>query len=326
MKTKILSLLRNTTEYISGQELCEQLGVSRTAVWKTINQLKGEGYVIEAVQNKGYRIVGYPDILTRSEIASRLQTRWAGHQLYCYEETSSTNIEAKKYAEEGEPHGTLVVANKQNAGRGRRGRGWESPAGSSVYMTIMLRPEFSPDKASMLTLVMALAVGKAVTNVSGMKAKIKWPNDIVLNGKKICGILTEMSAELDYVHHVVIGVGINVNQQNFPEEIRKTATSLYLEGGQCYARAALIERSMYYFEKYYEKFLETQDLAGLLNEYNDSLINKGKGVCVLDPKGEFDGIALGINQSGELLVKKDNNDVVEVYAGEVSVRGLYGYV
>lgn len=326
MKTKILSLLRNTTEYISGQEICEHLGVSRTAVWKVINQLKEEGYVIEAIQNKGYRIMEYPDVLTKSEIASRLQTKWAGQQLHCYEEISSTNIEAKKHAEEGEPHGTLVVADKQNAGRGRRGKAWESPSGSSVYMTIMLRPEFSPDKASMLTLLMALAVGNAVTDVSGMEVKIKWPNDIVLNGKKICGILTEMSAELDYIHHVVIGVGINANQEKFPEEISATATSLYLESGKHYVRAALIERSMYYFERYYEQFLVMQNLEGVLKEYNEFLINKGKRVRVLDPKGEFEGIALGINELGELLVKKEDGEVTAVYAGEVSVRGLYGYV
>ncbi len=326
MKTKILSLLRNTTEYISGQEICRQLGVSRTAVWKVINQLKEEGYTIEAIQNKGYRIVEYPDILTKSEIKSRLKTKWAGQQVYCYEEIGSTNIEAKKYAEEGEPHGTLVVSDKQISGRGRRGRIWESPGGSSVYMTIMLRPEFSPDRASRLTLLMALAVAHAIMDVSGIQAKIKWPNDIVVNGKKVCGILTEMSAELDYIHHVVIGVGINTNQENFPAGINATATSLYLESGKRYDRAALVERTMYYFEQYYEQFLPMQNLEAMLGEYDSLLINKGKRVRVLDPGNEFDGIALGINDSGELLVKKDDDQVVEVYAGEVSVRGLYGYV
>ncbi len=326
MKTKILSLLRNTTEYLSGQEICEYLGVSRTAVWKVMNQLKDEGYIIEAIQNKGYRILEYPDILSKSEIASRLQTSWAGREIRFYEEISSTNIEAKKLAEEGEPHGTLVVADKQNAGRGRRGKTWESPAGSSVYMTILLRPEFPPDKASMLTLLMALSVRNAVADVSGMEVQIKWPNDIVLHGKKICGILTEMSAELDYIHYVVIGVGINVNQKTFPEEIHVTATSLFMESEKKYVRAALIERSMYYFEQYYDQFLEIQNLEGIWSEYNKYLINIEKRVRVLDPKGEFEGIAVGINNLGELLVKKDDNEVTEVYAGEVSVRGLYGYV
>lgn len=326
MKTKILSLLRNTTEYLSGQEICEYLGVSRTAVWKVMNQLKDEGYIIEAIQNKGYRILEYPDILSKSEIASRLQTSWAGREIRFYEEISSTNIEAKKLAEEGEPHGTLVVADKQNAGRGRRGKTWESPAGSSVYMTILLRPEFPPDKASMLTLLMALSVRNAVADVSGMEVQIKWPNDIVLHGKKICGILTEMSAELDYIHYVVIGVGINVNQKTFPEEIHVTATSLFMESEKKHVRAALIERSMYYFEQYYDQFLEIQNLEGIWSEYNKYLINIEKRVRVLDPKGEFEGIAVGINNLGELLVKKDDNEVTEVYAGEVSVRGLYGYV
>ncbi len=302
------------------------MGVSRTAVWKVMNQLKDEGYIIEAIQNKGYRILEYPDILSKSEIASRLQTSWAGREIRFYEEISSTNIEAKKLAEEGEPHGTLVVADKQNAGRGRRGKTWESPAGSSVYMTILLRPEFPPDKASMLTLLMALSVRNAVADVSGMEVQIKWPNDIVLHGKKICGILTEMSAELDYIHYVVIGVGINVNQKTFPEEIHVTATSLFMESEKKYVRAALIERSMYYFEQYYDQFLEIQNLEGIWSEYNKYLINIEKRVRVLDPKGEFEGIAVGINNLGELLVKKDDNEVTEVYAGEVSVRGLYGYV
>lgn len=326
MKTKILSLLRNTTEYISGQELCEKLGVSRTAIWKVINQLKEEGYVIEAIQNKGYKIQEYPDILTKSEIASRLNTEWAGRELYYYAEIDSTNIEAKKKAEEGASHGTLIVADKQTAGRGRRGRSWEAPAGSNIYMTIMLKPDFEPNKASMLTIVMALAAAKAIQEVSTRTCAIKWPNDIVVNGRKICGILTEMSAELDYIQHVVIGIGINVNQKIIPEELASNATSLYLEGGEKLIRAHLIERSMYYFEHYYDIFVKTKDLSGLAEEYDSFLINRGKAVRVLDPKGEFEGIASGINELGELRVTKDDGTEVLVYAGEVSVRGLYGYV
>ncbi len=226
-KSDILTLLRNSRDYVSGQQLCDQFGVSRTAVWKAINQLKEEGYRIEAVSHKGYRLLESPDVLSRSEVLSRLKTKWAGQQLFYLEETGSTNIDAKRYAEEGEPHGTTVIAEKQNAGRGRRGKYWESPPGSAIYMTIMLKPDFAPDKASMLTLVMALSVAEAITEATGLQAGIKWPNDVVVNKKKVCGILTELNVETDYIRHVVIGVGINVNNgapEEFPEEIRETAT------------------------------------------------------------------------------------------------------
>ena len=202
MKTEILKLLRESGDYISGQELCGKFHVSRTAVWKVINQLKEEGYGIEAVQNKGYRLNVNPDVLSFSELKSRMQTKWAGRNIVYYEETGSTNIDAKLLGEQGAEHGTVVVADKQNAGRGRRGRSWQSPAGKDIYFTILLRPEFEPDKAAGLTLIMALSVTQAVRSCCGLEAGIKWPNDVVLNGKKICGILTEMNVETDYIQHV----------------------------------------------------------------------------------------------------------------------------
>ena len=328
-KSDILALLRNSKDYVSGQQLCTQFGVSRTAVWKAINQLKEDGYQIEAVSHKGYRLLESPDILSESEILSRLTTDWAGRTLHYFNETGSTNIDAKRYAEEGEPHGTTVVADMQSAGRGRRGRLWQSPAGSAIYMTIMLKPRFVPDKASMLTLVMALSVADAIVEVTGLSAGIKWPNDIVVNKKKVCGILTEMNAELDYIQYVVIGVGINVNNnspEEFPEEIRQTATSLKIELGMQISRAALLERVLAHFEKNYDIFTKTLDLSALMEAYDARLLNLNAEVRILDPKGEYTGIARGINPAGELLVEKENGDVVPVYAGEVSVRGLYGYI
>lgn len=328
-KSDILSLLRGSKDYVSGQQLCDQFGVSRTAVWKVINQLKEEGYQIEAVSHKGYRLLESPDVLSSSEIASRLKTKWAGQRLYYLDETGSTNIDAKRYAEEGEPHGTTVVAEKQTAGRGRRGKYWESPPGSAIYMTIMLKPDFAPDKASMLTLVMALSVAEAITEATGLSAGIKWPNDVVVNKKKVCGILTELNVETDYIQYVVIGVGINVNNgspEEFPEEIRKTATSLKIESGVQLSRASLIERVLEHFEKNYDTFVTTLDLRLLTEAYSRYLLNLNAEVCVLDPKGSYTGIARGINTTGELLVEKENGEMEAVYAGEVSVRGLYGYV
>lgn len=328
-KSDILALLRGSNGYVSGQQLCAQFGVSRTAVWKVINQLKEEGYKIESVTNKGYRLLESPDVLSKSEISSRLTTKWAGQSLYYFDETGSTNIDAKRYAEDGAVHGTVVVADMQTTGRGRRGRMWQSPSGSAIYMTILLKPDFPPDKASMLTLVMALGVAEAITEVTGMDAGIKWPNDIVVNKKKVCGILTEMNAEQDYIQYVVIGVGINVNNaspEEFPEEIRKTATSLRIESGKQLGRAALIERVLFHFEQNYDTYVRKLDLSELMEAYDRHLLNLNAEVKVLDPQGEFTGIARGINESGELLVERENGEVVQVYAGEVSVRGLYGYV
>ena len=219
MKTEILTLLRETDGYVSGQELCEKFGVSRTAVWKAINQLKEAGYEIEAVQNKGYRLVSVPDILSESELQSVRKTRWIGEKIAFFDVVDSTNTRAKQLAEEGAPNGTYVIAERQDAGKGRRGRGFDSPAGQGIWMTLVLKPEIDPNHASMITLVTALAVSKAITDMTGRPAGIKWPNDIIMSGKKVCGILTEMSAQFDYVNHIVVGIGINVQNKSFPKDI-----------------------------------------------------------------------------------------------------------
>jgi BirA family biotin operon repressor/biotin-[acetyl-CoA-carboxylase] ligase len=326
MKTEILALLRNQTDYISGQELCGRFGVSRTAVWKAVNQLKEEGYEIEAVPNRGYKLRSYPDILSKSEIASRLTTQWAGKQLVYFEETGSTNVEARKLAEAGAVHGTLVVAGSQTAGRGRRGRTWLSPAGTTISMSLILRPRISADKASMLTLVQALSVTRSIEEVCHLAPQIKWPNDVLVNDHKVCGILTEMHLEMEDISSVVIGTGINVNQDEFPPEVDFMATSLKKETGRVLSRAELIERLMFHFEDCYETFMETEDLSGLVEEYNAHLVSCDRPVRVLDPKGEYTGKALGITPGGELQVRKEDGSVTLVYAGEVSIRGIYGYV
>lgn len=330
MKTKILQILRQSTEYVSGQELCEQLGVSRTAVWKAIQQLRESGYQIEAVQNKGYCLVAIPDVLSESELRSIQKTSWMAKEIYYYQEIDSTNTQAKRKAEEGAPHGTLVVADTQSAGRGRRGRGWESAAGDGIFFTVLLKPDIFPENAPMLTLVMAIAVAKAIRSAAGLKAMIKWPNDIVVNGKKTTGILTEMSAQIDYVNHIVIGTGINIHQNSFPKELEEKATSLDLELKQLgrtemVSRAGLLEEVLEQFEIYYKTYMQTQDLSGMSEEYNQLLANCGRQVKVMDPLGEFEGQALGINDQGALLVKR-NHEIVEISSGEVSVRGIYGYV
>ncbi len=326
MKTEILTMLRERGSYVSGQEICEHFGVSRTAVWKAVNQLKKEGYHIEAVQNRGYLLTEEGDVFSGLELESRMTTGWVGHPVLFYESIDSTNLRAKLAAENGAVQGTLLAADMQTAGRGRRGRSWISPPGTNVYYTLLLKPEYPADRVSAVTLVMALAVAEGICATCGLKADIKWPNDIVVGGKKVCGILTEMSVEQDYIHYVVIGVGINVALQEFAPEVAQTATCLQQECGRKVSRSALVANIMKAFERDYEIFLKTLDMSGLLAEYNELLVNRGREVRVLDPKGEFTGTSAGINEKGELLVELADGTVVPVYAGEVSVRGIYGYV
>ena len=326
MKEEILKMLRETDGYISGQELCNKFGVSRTAIWKVMKQLKEAGYNIEAQQNKGYHIVSAPDVMDAAELKSIWKPKWVGCEILYFDSIDSTNTKAQELAEKGYPSGTLVVADKQIAGKGRRGRNWESPSGCGIFMTLMLKPEINPNNASMLTLVSALAVAKALADITGKDAKIKWPNDIVIDGRKVCGILTEMSAQFDYINNIVIGIGINVNNSSFPEEISATASSLrLLSGGKKYRRAEIIEKIMEYFEKYYSIFLETEDLSALVNEYDAMLVNMKRQVKVLDPKEPFEGTAMGITKTGELIVDTWESRKL-VSSGEVSVRGIYGYV
>lgn len=326
MKEEILRLLRSSDGYISGQELCNRFGVSRTAVWKAINQLKEAGYEIEAQQNKGYRLMAAPDLMTEAEIKSLMHTEWVAKEVLYFDTIDSTNTKAQELAEKGYPSGTLVVADKQESGKGRRGRSWVSPSGTGIFMTLMIKPDINPNNASMLTLVAALAVAKAITSVTGEEALIKWPNDIVVNSKKVCGILTEMNAQFDYINHIVVGIGINVHNESFPEEISQMASSLMIEaGGKRFHRAQIIAETMSYFEQYYDTFLKTQDLSAFVREYDELLVNRNKSVRVLDPKEPFDGKAMGITPKGELIVDTWESRKL-VSSGEVSVRGIYGYV
>jgi len=325
LKTEILAALRNANGYVSGQELCDRLGVSRTAIWKAINQLKENGYQIEAIQNKGYQLLFTPDILSVNELESIRKTTWIGKKIHYFESIDSTNNSAKKMAEEGAEHGTLLVADEQTSGRGRRGHAWASPKGSSIYMSLILKPEIEPNNASMLTLVMALAVVKGIKDSTGLETQIKWPNDIVIDGKKVCGILTEMSTQIECINYIVIGAGINVQNETFPKEVEDIASSLYLKSGKKQNRASLIESIWEAFEIYYEAYLKTQDMHELVNEYNRNLANMHKQVKVLDPIDTYEGKAMGITEKGELIIDTWESRKL-VSSGEVSVRGIGTYV
>lgn len=268
------------------------------------------------------------DDYDQAGIRKLLKTEWAGNRLLFYESIDSTNLRARQEAENGAPHGTLIVADLQTSGRGRRGRSWESPAGVNIYFSLILRPDLAQDKASMLTITMAHSVSKAIARKTGLDCKIKWPNDIVVNGKKVCGILTEMGFEKDGGYYVVVGVGVNVRSQHFAPELADKATSLEDEDGrlQKLSRSHLLAEIMDAFEEDYGSLVDCQDLTGMLESYNHRLVNRGVRVRVLDPKGEYEGEARGITKTGELLVETADGTVVQVYAGEVSVRGIYGYV
>jgi len=262
----------------------------------------------------------------KEQIEQAIHTKWAGKQVVYFDVTDSTNTQARICAENGAPHGTLVVADMQEGGKGRRGRSWVSPAGEGIWMSVLLRPEIQAVSASMLTLVMALAAERGVREVTGEQSLIKWPNDLVLNKKKICGILTEMATEQLEIKYVIVGIGINVSQKEFPEELRSSATSVFLETGKKFDRCEIIAAIMDALEDYYETFVKTEDMSGLLELYNEKLVNLDQEVCVLAPEGDFRGVARGISRTGGLLVEREDGKEVEVISGEVSVRGVYGYV
>ena len=275
-------------------------------------------------EKESYEEIGTGSIYNETTIADQIHTKWAGKTVHFARETDSTNLWIKRLAKEGASEGTLALAEFQSAGRGRLGRSWEVPEGTSVMMSILLRPKFEPQYAPTLTLVMGMAVAKAVKSL-GFDVSIKWPNDVVVSHKKICGILTEMGVRDGKIDYAVIGVGINVNIKEYPEEMADKATSLYLESGKEFDRSQIPGLVMEAFEEYYEKFAATCDLSGLKEEYESILANYNQPVRVL-AKEPYEGVARGITDGGELLVEKTDGTIVAVSAGEVSVRGLYSYV
>jgi BirA family biotin operon repressor/biotin-[acetyl-CoA-carboxylase] ligase len=291
-----------------------------------ITQLKEEGYDIESVTRKGYCLKSVPDILTQEEIGYYLKTKQIGKQVLYHPQIGSTNEEAKRQGAQGVKHGTVIIADEQVAGKGRLGRNWSSPPGTGIWMSILLRPELQPVDAPKITLVAGLAVCKAVEKVTGLCARIKWPNDIVIQGKKVCGILTEMSAEMEQVNYIVLGIGMNVNTEGFPEEIGHIATSLRLEGNKKYCRKELVSEIFHQFEAYYEAFLSHENLSPILEKYKKFCVTLGREVQVIRRQDTFRGMAEDIDMDGNLVVQKENGERVSVFSGEVSVRGIYCYV
>ncbi len=326
MKQKILNLLTEQEGYVSGQDISRDLGVSRTAVWKYIKGLRQEGYQIESLTRKGYRLVNRPDILSEEEIRRYLKGDSLSGKIRVFSVVDSTNEEARRAYGQGFPDRSLFVSDQQTAGKGRRGRNWISPKGQDVFFSFLLKPELPPECASMLTLIAAIAGVKALECQVEEEYLIKWPNDIVLHGKKICGILTEMSADMDSVHYIIPGIGFNLNRQEFDPSIQGLASSVFLETGKRINRSRFVADYVTEFIKRYDIFLKEQNLSPFLEDYHRYLVNVGREVKVILRGQEMIRTALGINEKGELIVRDSQGKKTAILSGEVSVRGLYGYI
>lgn len=329
MKEEVLQLLRRAEGDCSGEEMSRRLQVSRSAVWKSVQALRRDGYEIQSSTNRGYRLIRGPETLTESEVRANLEgCPWAP-LVQVLPRVVSTNDMAKTLASGGAPEGTVIAADCQTGGRGRMGRSFQSPAGMGVYLSVILRPQLPPDKLLHLTCAAAVAVRRAVEDACGFAPDIKWANDLISNGRKLVGILTELSleAESGSIQYAVIGVGINCgqNSEDFPEELRRTATSLRQETGVSPDRnrlaAAMVRRLA-------ELSASVQDgPAAWLDEYRRSCVTLGRRVVLISAAGERRyAQAVDVEPDGALLVEREDGTRERVNTGEVSVRGMYGYV
>ncbi|WIF95647.1 biotin--[acetyl-CoA-carboxylase] ligase [Caminicella sporogenes] len=327
MKKEILEILKNNkNSFISGEELSHKLGVTRTSIWKYINILKGEGYKIESISRKGYKLIEEPDILSRDELLIELKFSKFINDIYYFDTIDSTNSFAKKLALEGAKEGTIILSNEQTGGRGRLGRVWISPPCSSISMSLILKPLIRPWDAAKITEITAAAVAIAIEKVTNLDVNIKWPNDIIIQNKKVCGILTEMSAELDNINYVIVGIGINVNIDEFPDEIKEVATSLKKVAGKEISRKEIVINIVREFEKLYYSFIETGSLKETVEICKRKSATLGKTVKIINKSETIIAEAVDINDEGELLVRKENGEIISVISGEVSVRGINGYI
>ncbi|MCH5585472.1 biotin--[acetyl-CoA-carboxylase] ligase [Shimazuella sp. AN120528] len=318
LRHKILSVLLNdSTTFLSGEEISKRVGVSRAAIWKHIEELRNEGYQIDAKPRKGYQLIYRPDRVAAEEIQNELQTLAFGRQIRYEPVTKSTQILAHQWARAGAPEGSLVIADEQKDGKGRLGRVWYSPPKTGVWMSLVLRPSIPIQQASHLTLLASVGVSMAIMNQTNLPIQIKWPNDLLLHGKKICGILTELRGDQDKIDYVVLGMGINVNQQaeHFPSELREVATSLAVEGNHILSRASLIAEVMKELECYYHLYLD-QGFEPIRNKW-ESLSNLiGKKITAKTPQKEVVGVAESLSSDGSLLVRS-GEELIKIYSADI---------
>ncbi|HCI59511.1 MAG TPA: biotin--[acetyl-CoA-carboxylase] ligase [Ruminococcus sp.] len=322
MQKKILDILLNADDFISGQEISEKLGVSRQAVWKAINALKEKGYEIQSVTNRGYRLVSSPNYLNESSLKSLLHNKIIGKNLIVLDSVDSTNDYLKKLGNEGCENGTVVVAREQTKGKGRLGRTWQSKKDDGIAFSVLLRPNVAPSEVSAITPLAGLAVCKAIREYTKLDCVIKWPNDIIVGRKKLVGILTEMSAEFDAVEYVITGIGINVDHTSFPEEIAFKATSLLLETGRHVDKNEFLACVLEHIENEFVKNnLELTSTA--LSEYTDLCATLGRSVTFQRGTRRISGMAVGVSEHGELKVMMSDGTISLVNSGEVTVQGIY---
>jgi BirA family biotin operon repressor/biotin-[acetyl-CoA-carboxylase] ligase len=311
----LLAALRAAEEPVSGESLALAAGVSRAAVWKRINRLKALGYKIAGEPRKGYRLLAVPDKLLPEEILNGLATRRLRGPIHHFETIPSTSDLAKELGGRGAPEGTLVVAEGQSAGRGRLGRHWESPPGVGLYVSLVLRPSLPPMELPQITLTAAVAGVRALQRSARVTPRIKWPNDLLLDGKKVGGILTEMETESDQIRYLVLGWGLNVNNSTLPPEL--AATSLLLATGKKFSRVAILQAWLMELETLYERFL-ARDVAGILSAWREHAITLGQVVTVRQGNRKIHGTALDVDGEGALLLETRSGELVRVTSGEIA--------
>ena len=323
----LASFLACGAEFLSGGDLSASVNVSRTTVWKRIEALREHGFVFESVPSRGYRLISIPDFLHPAAVAAGMSTRRLGGMMVTFTETGSTNAVASRLGEEGAAEGTIVLAESQVQGKGRLGRIWISPAGANLYCSVLLRPPILPSNAPQLTFVSAVAVVRAIKCCSALTPVIKWPNDILINGNKVAGLLNEMTAETDRVATVVLGIGVNLNmaREQFPDDLRHPASSLFLESGIRVDRIAFTRNLLEALDELYDCYL-----AGGYPAIRDEWLSYcgviGKRVCVSDTStSERVGVARGIDESGALLLELPDGAVERIFAGDVRLSNASGH-
>lgn len=320
MEEKILNELKLSKTYISGEQLSSNLNITRSAIWKHIKSLKNKGYKIEGVSNKGYKLISSPDILSSSELSPLLKTKKLGHNIIHFDDIDSTNSESKKLAQKDEPSGTIVISEMQTQGSGRFRRAWTSPKGG-IWFTLILKPHIMPQKAPKVTQIAAAAMNKAL-RLHDIDTKIKWPNDIVLNNKKICGILSEMKCDMDVIHYLVVGIGLNVNidKDSFDKELLNTASSLMIEKGKTFNRAEILADFLKCFEDMYSSFVEKDDLDETIKICRDNSNTFGRKAKLITLNKEESVTCIGISDSLNLIVKDSSGKEREIISGEISFK------
>ena len=321
-KDKLLSnLKKNAGTWISGEALSKKLSVSRAAISKHVRVLKEQGYDIQAATRKGYLLKKISDRVLESEITDGLNTNVFGKKKIVYlQETDSTNTRAKILAEEDAPEGTVVIAEKQTKGRGRKGRSWLSPEGDGIYMSVILRPDMPPFEAPRITLLTAVAVAEALLSQVQLPLRIKWPNDILINGKKIAGILTEISSEMDIIDYIVVGLGLNVNtpSDHFSGDLKKQSTSVLIETGETFPRVRLVQAFLHWFEKYYE-ILKKEGFTSVIERWHELADIIGRKIRVDGIGKTYSGEVLNVDDDGVLILKDDNGDTHRIISGDVTL-------